>query len=106
MATWTVERPTKITCDEEVHRLEVSLVVGRLTVIGADGPARVEVSRVGNRAVEVVLEDGVLRVRQAGIEGWLGIFSWIMYMAQRGTVEVSIAVPAAARRTSGSCRAR
>lgn len=93
MATWTVEKPIKITCEEDVRRLEVSLVAGRLTVIGTDGPARVEVSKVGNRPVQVDLKDGVLRVHQRGLDAWFGIFSWIMQIAQRGSVDVSIAVP-------------
>jgi hypothetical protein len=101
MAAWTVERPTRITCDEDVRRLEVGLVVGRLTVIGTDGPARVEVSRVGSRAIDVDVSDGVLRVRQRGFGSWTGILSWIMHIAQRGTVDVSIAVPPTAEARLG-----
>lgn len=93
MATWTVKEPAKITCDEDVRRLEVSLLAGRLTVIGADGPARIEVSTIGGRALQVELEDGVLRVRQERDGAWFGLLSWIMQLAKRIAVDVSIAVP-------------
>ncbi|MDQ0368705.1 DUF4097 family beta strand repeat-containing protein [Catenuloplanes indicus] len=101
MASWTIHEPSKITCAADVRRLEVSLLVGRLTVIGADGPARIEVSKVGGRAVQVELEGGVLRVRQEGGSAWLGLLSWIMQLAKRIAVDVSIAVPPASRVTLG-----
>ncbi|GAB7043685.1 hypothetical protein JCM9533A_75360 [Catenuloplanes niger JCM 9533] len=76
-----------------MRRLEVSLLAGRLTVIGADGPARIEVSKVGGRALRVDLEGGVLRVRQEEVGAWFGLLSWIMQLAKRIAVDVSIAVP-------------
>ena len=39
MAKWTVDGPQRLSTDEPVERLEVSLVSARLNVVGTDGPA-------------------------------------------------------------------
>ena len=53
MTTWTVDRPQQLTIEEPVTRLDVRLITGRLNVVGTDGPARVEVTRVSSRPVVV-----------------------------------------------------
>ncbi|MEE3918447.1 hypothetical protein V2I01_07225 [Micromonospora sp. BRA006-A] len=46
MASWTVDNPQRITLDEPITRLDAELISGRLNVVGADGPARVDVTQV------------------------------------------------------------
>ena len=46
MASWTVTEPRRLAIDDEVTRLDVSLIAGRLNVVGTDGPARLEVSTI------------------------------------------------------------
>ena len=63
MTTWNVAEPTRLELKGEVKDLQVRLVGGRINVVGADGPARVEVAAIGERPVTVTLDDdGALRV--------------------------------------------
>jgi hypothetical protein len=91
MGTWKIERPERLTLDEEVKRLNIRLLHGRLNVVGTDGPARVEVTAIARRPVTVRLEDGRLSVVQQDIPKWPGILWWIF--GRRFRVDVSIAVP-------------
>ncbi|MEH0822902.1 MULTISPECIES: DUF4097 family beta strand repeat-containing protein [Micromonospora] len=90
MASWTVENPQRITPDEPITRLDAELISGRLNVVGADGPARVDVTRVSNRPLLVEVRDGRLTIRHKRKPGLFGIFSWF---GNRIRAEVSVAVP-------------
>lgn len=97
MASWTLNQPEHLELAGEVHRLTVSLVAGRLSVVATDGPARVEVSKTGDAPLVVRLEDGVLSVQHPYPKTWPGILQplwwWLNGGGHRLASEVSIAVP-------------
>lgn len=94
MARWIVDRPQKLSFVEPVDRLEVYLVSGRLNVVGAEGPARVEVTRASRAPLTVEQRDGRLWVRHGRIPKWPGLLWWLGQLGRRFRAEVSIAVPA------------
>ncbi len=63
MGTWLIDNPQRLTLDEGVSQLDVWLVHGKLHVVGTDGPARIEVRKVGRKGLTVTHENGVLSVR-------------------------------------------
>jgi hypothetical protein len=96
MGRWTIESPQRLSFDEPVERLQVRLFAGRLNVVGTDGPARLEVTSIGSRPLEVTLENGVLSVRLekwAPNWWWLGPIWWFMSGRKAFSADVSIAVP-------------
>ena len=97
MSTWTITEPDRLTLDGEVVQLKVNLIAGRLNVVGADGPARVEVSQVsGDQPITVSLgEDGTLTVAHPRIPRTNGLMWWLFGRKLR--VDVSIAVPTGTR---------
>lgn len=109
MARWTVESPQRLSFEEPVERLDVRMIAGRLNVVGTDGPARLEVSSVGARPLEVVLENGELSVKYGkkptGWQ-WFTPIWWLLKGRRLFTADVSIAVPhhtpATLRLVSGS----
>ncbi|MFI7605813.1 DUF4097 family beta strand repeat-containing protein [Micromonospora sp. NPDC049366] len=92
MTGWTVDGPQRLTLDGPVTRLNVRLFSGRLNVVATDGPARVDVTRVGRRPVLVELRDGRLDVRQERGRRWSDLWWWGPWGWSR--VDVSLAVPA------------
>nr|BFE63150.1 hypothetical protein GCM10020063_076760 [Dactylosporangium thailandense] len=95
MTAWEIGEPRKIVLEEGVTDLSVSLVAGRLNVVGSDdGPARVEVAEIGDRPVHVEVGDGRLDVTQEFPKGWPGFLWWLFH--QRFKVDVSIVVPTGA----------
>ncbi|GAA2703010.1 DUF4097 domain-containing protein [Micromonospora olivasterospora] len=94
MASWSVDSPQRLTLDEPVTSLDVRLVAGRLNVVGTDGPARVDVSRIGRRPVIVEHRDGVLTVRHERHPRLPGVLWWLGQLGRRFRADVSIAVPA------------
>ncbi|MCM0678268.1 DUF4097 domain-containing protein [Micromonospora phytophila] len=94
MATWTVDSPQRLTLDGPVTRLDVHLLSGRLTVVATDGPARVDITRVGRRPVLVEQRDGRLSVRQERGRRWWEALWWVGPLARWPRVDVSLAVPA------------
>jgi hypothetical protein len=96
MTSWTITEPRRLAFDEEVTRLNVALAAGRLSVVGGDGPARVEISKVGGIELTVTLEDGQLTVRHewpTGWQAWLGPLWWWINGRRKYTANVSVAVP-------------
>jgi hypothetical protein len=92
MGAWTIERPDRRTFEGEVKRLSVHLVRGRLNVVGTDGPARIEVSAIGVKPIDVTLDDdGTLTVMHQPPSKWPWVLWWLF--ARRYRVDVSIAVP-------------
>ncbi|MFY1624758.1 DUF4097 family beta strand repeat-containing protein [Micromonospora sp. WMMD723] len=94
MTNWKVDRPQRITIDEPVTRLDVRLITGRLNVVGTDGPARIDVTRVSSRPVLVEHRDGVLRIEHERPPRWPGFLWWLGQLGRRFRAEVSVAVPA------------
>src|SRR4051794_6092804 len=96
MSTWEITTPQRLALDEEVGELKVSLAAGKLQVVGTDGPARIEVTKVGSRGITVDLEDGVLSVRHKFPDTWwskAGPFWWFLAGRHRYLGHVTIAVP-------------
>ncbi|MCX4389708.1 DUF4097 domain-containing protein [Micromonospora peucetia] len=94
MADWTVHAPQRITLDEAVTRLDVHLITGRLNVVATDGPARVDITRVGRRPVLVEHRDGRLSVRQQRRWRLSDHVFWLGPLSRLPRVDVSLAVPA------------
>ena len=100
MSTWEITSPQRLALDDEVGELEVWLAHGKLHVVGTDGPARIEVTKVGTKGVDVELENGRLAVRHTMPDTWwrkLGPFWWFMAGRRRYLAQVTVAVPPAAR---------
>jgi hypothetical protein len=98
MTTWDVTEPTKLDLDPAPTAVTVWLASGRLHVVGTDGPARVEVSTVGTRGIQVSYEDGVLDIRHDVDQRWrwTGPLWWFLAGRKRYQADVSIAVPRSA----------
>ncbi|MEU8083626.1 DUF4097 family beta strand repeat-containing protein [Micromonospora sp. NPDC049101] len=94
MAGWTVESPRRLTLDGPVTRLDVRLVSGRLNVVAADGPARVDVTQVGRRPVLIEHSNGRLSIRQERGRNWSDVLRWFRMIHRYPKVDVSVAVPA------------
>jgi hypothetical protein len=71
MGTWVIGGPQGLALDGKVTTLDVWLVHGKVHVIGTQGPARVEVRKVGRKGLVVSQSDGVLAVRHDAPRGWL-----------------------------------
>jgi hypothetical protein len=92
MTTWNVAEPTRLELKGEVKDLQVRLVGGRINVVGADGPARVEVSAIGERPVTITLDDdGTLHISHGSFPKWPGLLWWLFH--NRFKVDVSVVVP-------------
>jgi hypothetical protein len=96
MATWLIDAPQRLTLDGDVGQVDAWFVHGRLRVVGTDGPARIEVRKVGRRGLAVSLEDGMLSIRHPVRQGWwhwLGPNRWFGIGRPRFTADVTVAVP-------------
>ncbi|MEU8286716.1 DUF4097 family beta strand repeat-containing protein [Micromonospora sp. NPDC048905] len=94
MAGWTVESPQRLTVDGPVTRLDVRLVSGRLNVVAAEGPTRIDVTQVGRRPVLIEHADGRLNIRQERGRSWSDVLRWFRMIHRYPRVDVSIAVSA------------
>ena len=96
MTVWEITEPRSLDLDADVTTLDVSLFSGRLSVVGTDGPPRVEVAVTAGLPVIVELKDGALTVRQDRPAPWPGplmpLWWWLRGRAVPG-VDVSVAVP-------------
>src|SRR5262249_20735335 len=100
MSTWEITSPQRLALDGEVGDLDVWLANGKLHVVGTDGPARIEVTKVGSKGITVVHEGGTLSVRHDVGESWwrrMGPFWWFLSGRRRFLGHVTIAVPPPAR---------
>jgi hypothetical protein len=94
MGTWFIDGPQRLTLEEAVRQLDVWLVHGKLNVVGTDGPARIEVRKVGRKGVTVTQENGVLSVRHhADKKGWPFFVGLWGLRKSYYTADVIIAVP-------------
>ncbi|MEH1100239.1 DUF4097 family beta strand repeat-containing protein [Micromonospora sp. CPCC 205561] len=94
MTDRTVHAPQRITLDGTVSHLDVSLLGGRLNVVATDGPARVDITRVGDRPVLLTHHDGRLTVRQRRRRRLWGVVLSLGPLSRLPRVDVSVAVPA------------
>lgn len=88
---WKIEQPEQLDLGEGVHRLRLTAVGGRINVLGVDGPAGLEVTRISGPPLNVELEDGELTVKH-GEDLRLGLFGWLTRGA-RQEVELSVSIP-------------
>src|SRR5690349_16690581 len=96
MPSWKIVEPRGLDLADEVKHLDVSLWAGRLSVVGTDGPARIEVTRTGETAVTVTHENGALAIRHDAVRPWPGPFMplwWWLRGRGRVEVDVSVALP-------------
>jgi hypothetical protein len=96
MSSWVIEQPERLTIDGEVTGLDVDLISGRLNVMGTDGPARVEITAIGHKRLNVRHDDGVLRVCHQESRKWPGCigFIWrLRHLARRYRADISVTVP-------------
>jgi hypothetical protein len=92
MGTRHIANPTRLTLDEEVSQLDVWLVHGKVHVVGTDGPARIEVRRVGHKGLTVTQANGNLSIRHDVPNGIWPLSLW--WLGRRGwSTDVIIAVP-------------
>ena len=87
----TISDPERVTVHEQVDRLEVWLVKGRLNIVAAPGPCRVEVNNPGGRKLRLTTEKGRLRLSHHNGPRWLARLSW--WRRSRLRCEVTIGVP-------------
>jgi hypothetical protein len=90
VAQWTVQDPQRIQLDGAVDKLEVNLVRGRVSVIGAPGEARIEVSAIGKRPIHVDHDNGRLSIRHQTRSHW-PLYWW--WFSRRYSCDLTIAVP-------------
>lgn len=93
MATWQIDGPQRLSLEDEVSQLDVWLVHGKLHVVGTDGPARIEVRKVGRKGLTVTHENGVLSVRHHAAKGWRAFINVGWGGRASYTADVIIAVP-------------
>jgi Putative adhesin len=96
MATWLIDKPEQLTLDGDVTQLDVWLAHGKLRVVGTEGPARLDVRKVGRRGLTVTLENGALSVSHPIRLGWWHLW-WFGSGKRNYTADVTIAVPPSAR---------
>jgi Putative adhesin len=96
MTAWLVDSPQRLALDGDVEELHVWLASGKLRVVGTDGPARLEVTKVGSKGVAVTLEERALSVRHEFPQSWWarwGPFWWFLSGRPKYHAHVTIAVP-------------
>lgn len=98
MATesWVLAGPQVIDV-EQVRSLRVQMVGGRVDVVAHDEPGvRLTVHAVSGRPVEVVLDEGELRVGYANtLDGWEAFVARLRGLASSDEAQVQLAVPRA-----------
>ncbi|MFC4136667.1 DUF4097 domain-containing protein [Hamadaea flava] len=90
MAQWTVQDPQRIQLDGEVDRIDVNLVMGKISIVGVPGAARMEVKSVGKKPVDVVHDGRRLKISHGWRKRWP--FYWWLFHRQYNC-EITVAVP-------------
>lgn len=96
MSRWEITNPQRLELDGQVGDLEVWLASGKLHVVGTEGPARIEITKVGTKGIDVELERGRLSVRHRMPTSWwqkIGPFWWFGTGRRRYLAHVTVAVP-------------
>ena len=76
MSAWVVDSPQQLALDGDVTELRVWLTSGKLRVVGTDGPARLDVTKIGSKGISVTLEGEVLSVRHELPRTWRRFLSF------------------------------
>jgi hypothetical protein len=95
MPSWSVSQPRTINIADDVRTLDVRITTGRLSVVGADGPPRIEIAQVAAAPVDVKSDGDKLSINHGPSRGRPGILAplWWWMSARRYRADVSIAVP-------------
>ncbi|MFI9719253.1 DUF4097 family beta strand repeat-containing protein [Streptomyces sp. NPDC052396] len=94
---WSLTTPQRLTFEEPVTALNVSVVNGTVNVVGSDGgPARLELSDLQGPPLSVQLLDGQLRVGYDDLS-WQSILKWLDRKGWQRAVEVTLTVPCGTR---------
>ncbi len=98
MQTWTVSeaRTIDLPTGVGVSSLTVNLASGRVSVVGTEGPPRIEVSRIASTPLKIEVNDGALTIRNEAISPWPGMLAplwWWINGAGRTATDVTVAVP-------------
>jgi hypothetical protein len=90
--SWKIEQPDQVALGEGVRSVRLVAMAGRVNVIGADGPATLEVTKISGQPLHVELtDDGELTVRH-GEYNRPQLFGWL-FGGRRVEVELSLALP-------------
>lgn len=90
--SWKLEQPDQVALGEGVRSLRLFAAAGRVNLIGTDGPATLEVTRISGQPLYVELSDtGELVVRH-GEHNKPQLFNWL-FGGKRVDVELSLALP-------------
>jgi Putative adhesin len=89
--TWKIEQPDQIVLGDAVRSLRMSAAGGRFNVVGTDGPATLEVTKVTVKPLFVELVDGELTIRH-GEGPQFHLLGWLM-SGRKQEVELSLALP-------------
>lgn len=89
--TWKIEEPEQITIGDGVRSLRLTAVAGRVNIIGTDGPATLEVSKVVGLPLNVELDGDELVIRH-GEYTKANLFGFLLG-ARRAQVDLSLALP-------------
>lgn len=87
-----VLEPEHVTFPDPVQALDLRVPVGRVNVIGTDGPATLEVNRIVGEPLSVELADGTLWVRH-GTSNRLGVLDWFLRGRRHQQVDLSLGLP-------------
>jgi hypothetical protein len=102
MPSWIIKEPENLALasDSDVRELDLRMTSGRLSVVGTDGPPRIEISRVAEVPLRINLDKGVLRVAHDETKKWPGPLAplwWWINGGRKFGADISIAVPYATR---------
>src|SRR3954449_7521905 len=90
--SWKLEQPEQIALGEGIRSLKLVAVAGRVNLIGTDGPAALEVTKITGLPLHVELsDDGELVVRH-GEYAKPQMFSWL-FGGRRVEADLSLALP-------------
>ncbi len=89
--SWKLEGPGRVALGEGVRSLRLTAMAGRVNLIGTDGPATLEVTRISGQPLYATLDGGQLAVRH-GEAGKPQLAQWLLG-GKRAEVELSLALP-------------
>ncbi|MBS2964305.1 DUF4097 family beta strand repeat protein [Actinocrinis puniceicyclus] len=90
--SWKLEHPDQVALGDGVRSVRLSAVAGRVNLIGKDGPATLEVTKLSGPPLQVELSDSGELVVRHGEYARPQLFQWLL-AGKRMEVELSLALP-------------